>query len=225
MLDLKRWAPIAGVLAATLSYCAAAHADVAVYTDRGSFTAALPAAAVTDGFDDLAAGEVAIGPLLRGAGATAYTVSVRDTLGLGSADYAQDFYPVTAGVNGTALSPNYAANVMVFDHFSSSARAIGGNFFSTGEDGAFLPGQTLILTLVAQDGTQTVTLQPSGLDSFVGFSANGPLLSLTVSGVQAGMYNWAAVDQLSISAVPEPAEALMLGAGLALLTVAVRRKR
>lgn len=227
MQSVKRLVPAASLCAVLLAQVAPANAAVTVYTDRASFLAALPASALvaTDEYDDLAAGEQLPGPLMRGAGVTAYQVAVQDTLGLGSADGAQDFFPVSPTGSGTALSANFAANTLVFDHFAPGARALAGNFFSTGESGAFLPGQALTLTFTAGDGASTLTLNPAGVASFVGFTSDAPLLSLQVSAVQAGQYNWAAVDNLTVSAVPEPAMPLMLGLGLGVLGFAVRRKR
>jgi hypothetical protein len=213
MLHLNYRSPALCLLAALLAQALPAGAGVVVYTDRASFLAAMPNVA-TDTFNDLAGGAVLAGPLARGLGSAAYRATVADTAGLGGADQALDFYPLSTGPNNVALSNNYAPNALLFDQFAPQARGIGASFYSSGEGGDFLPGQALAFTFMAADGMSSWLLHPTSADSFLGFIADGPIVSLSVRAVQGGPLNWVALDDLAISAVPEPSSALLFGAGL-----------
>ena len=196
---------------------AAAQADVIVFTNRAAFLAALQLPGV-DTFDDLTVSQTGT-PLYRMAGPYSYRVS---------AGPVSDFYPAGSG-SDTWLATTFAADVITFSSFSSGLRAFGGNFFGSDVNGAFLPGQSVVLT--ANDGstTRTVSLSDTTTTTFLGFIADNALTSVTLrqDGMPSTAY-WVTANNVTlgmVTAVPEPETYAMLLAGLALVGYSARRRR
>jgi hypothetical protein len=196
---------------------AAAQADVTVFTDRASFLAALHLPGV-DTFNDLAVSQTGT-PLFRTAGAYSYQAS---------AGPVGDFYPAGGG-GDTWLANTVGADTITFSNFSAGLRAFGGNFFGSDVDGAFLPGQTMVLT--ANDGTtsRTVNLYNTTTATFLGFIADNALASVTLrpDGIPGSDY-WVSANDVTmglVNAVPEPETYAMLLAGLTLVGYGARRRR
>ena len=196
---------------------AAAQADVTVFTDRASFLAALTLPGI-DSFDDLAVSQTD-SPLFRFAGSYAYQAS---------AGPVSDFYPAGSG-SDIWLATTVASDSITFLNFAAGLRAFGGNFFGSDVDGAFLPGQTVVLT--ATDGTteRTVSLYDTSTTTFLGFIADNALTSVTLrpDGIAGNTY-WVSANDVTmgtVTAVPEPQTYAMVVAGLALVGFGARRRR
>jgi hypothetical protein len=196
---------------------AAAQADVTVFTNRASFLAALNMSGV-DTFNDLGVSQTGT-PLFRSAGPYSYQAS---------AGPVSDFYPAGGG-GDTWLANTVASDTITFSNFSNGLRAFGGNFFGSDVNGAFLPGQTMVLT--ANDGstTRTVNLYDTATSTFLGFIADNALTSVTLrpDAIPGSVY-WVTANDVTmglVNAVPEPETYAMLLAGLALVGCGVRRRR
>jgi hypothetical protein len=199
-------------LAALLSAAAAAHADVAVYTDRAAFLAAVSMPG-TDTFNNLAVQPFDT-PLARLAGPHGYFASSGPANGFFPAGSAPDIW----------LATNTASDAITFSDFSPGVYAFGGNFFGTDITGSFTPGQTVVLTATDGATNWTVNLSNTTTATFLGFVSSDPLASVTLSpdGIPGNVY-WATANDVTL-AVPEPASYGMLLAGLGLVGFAARRR-
>ena len=194
------------------------RAQFTTYNSLSSFTAALNTTGV-DSFNNLRQQVVTPTPLVRTAGAFAYTVSV-DTSGFFSVGPAADAW----------LSTEYATATITFNNFLPSVRGIGGSFFNTDFSGAFFPGQTITLTATDANGVSTMSFVSATSATFFGFVSVGKITSLTVFAVQpVDDFAFPTVNNLVLgsgqpsSTVPEPHTFVLLAVGLA--AVLARRRR
>lgn len=201
--------------AALLAVAGASQAAITVYTSQSAFLAAVSNVGV-DTFNDLPLSS-APSPIFRNAGSYSYTGTVSTT----------SFFQ--AGTTADVwLSTNTATDTITFNAFSGGASAIGGNFFGSDINGAFLSGD---LTLVATDasGSVTQTLTSATTTGFLGFVSTGPLSSLTITSVQpVSGFLWPTVNNLTLALaapVPEPQTYAMLLAGLGFVGFMARRRR
>lgn len=211
--------------AALLAGATAAQAAVVVHTSAASFAAATHAPGVDD-FNALSATEVAPSPLARTAGVYGYSVVVEpDTRFLSDGSPLPTGAVLAAGPEADRwLSTNAAGDTLRFIELGG-AQAIGGLFFGSDLAGQFAPGATLDFLATDAQGTQSFRLTAASTGSFVGFVADRPLLSLSVSALQDNGPVWIAVNDLQLAAaVPEPQSVALLLAGLAVLGVATRRR-
>lgn len=199
-------------IAALLCTASAAQADVTVYTDRAAFLAAVTLPG-TDTFNDLSV-KPYDSPLARMAGGYGY---------LASAGPVDGFYPAGGGAD-IWLATNTATDKITFSNFAPGVHAFGGSFFATDIDGAFTPGQTLVLTATDGANVRTVNLYDTTATTFLGFVSSDPLASVVLrpDGLPGSVY-WATANDV-ILAVPEPAGFGMLLAGLGLVGLAARRR-
>jgi hypothetical protein len=196
-------------IAALLCTTAAAHADVAIYTDRAAFLAAVSMPG-TDTFNDLSVQRYGT-PLARMAGGYGY---------LASSGPVNGFYPAGSS-SDIWLATNTASDKITFSNFASGVRAFGGNFFGTDITGAFTPGRTMVLTATDGATIRTVNLYDTTTTTFLGFISSDPLASVTLhpDGIPGNVY-WATANDVTL-AVPEPTSLGMLLAGLGLVGFAV----
>ncbi|MCV2368099.1 PEP-CTERM sorting domain-containing protein [Roseateles oligotrophus] len=214
----------ATALAALLSCSvSSAQAEITFYNSQAAYLAAISAPAV-DRFDDLPFWAQGPGYLERTAGEHSYVAwSV--------AGPGEDSLLYSAGSAGDAwLSTDQASDYLTFGYFSKKVYGIGGFFFGTDEAGAYLPGQTIRLNVLAADGVeQLILVDNTTTGSFFGFVSTSRLDAFQVSAVQPnGGYSWVAANDLtlgSVAAVPEPASYALLMAGLGLVGAAARRRK
>ena len=197
------------------SAATAAQAQIAVYTDRTAFMAAIPSPGV-DTYNDLSIAPLNT-PLNRMAGPYAYTAASGPT---------SIFYP--AGSAGDVwLAPNNNLDSMTFTPVTPGVNAIGGYFFGSDVNGAFASGTDIQLVANFGSGQQTYTINNATPTSFVGFISIGDnLLNLVVSTAD-GSGCWPTANDLvlGIAPIPEPASYSMLLAGMLTLGWLARRRR
>jgi hypothetical protein len=166
----------------------------------------------TDTFNDLPL-DVVASPLQRTVGAYGYQASTS----------AQGFLP--AGTDSDVwLSTNFENDAITFSGFTSNVRAFGGSFFGSDLDGAFLPGETFVLSATDGATTSTFTLESIATTTFVGFVSSNPLASVTLnSGAIPGSLVYGTANDVLL-AVPEPTSWGMLLAGLCVVGFVTRRR-
>lgn len=209
-------------LAALLAGTGTAQAELTLHSSAASFQAAISAPQV-DGFDDLFWAE---GPqyIYRSVGGYEYYGYSL----MPDANYSS-FY--NAGSDSDVwLSTNQATDILSFQLLNSAVYGVGGYFFATDANGAFLPGQSIKLDALDAEGHELVHIIDNASPTrFYGFSSSSPILYFEVSALQpAGDYAWVAANDLTLggmaAAVPEPAGVGMMLAGLGLVGWAARRR-
>jgi hypothetical protein len=132
-----------------------------------------------------------------------------------------------AGTTGNPwLSTNLATDSITFTNFSGGINSIGGNFFGSDINGAFLAGDVTLTVTDSLGATSTVTITGATTSSFRGWQSSGAgtITSLTISAVQTASPLWPTVDNL-VLAVPEPGTYAMMLAGLGAVSLVARRRR
>ncbi|PLY40069.1 PEP-CTERM sorting domain-containing protein [Janthinobacterium sp. ROICE36] len=200
--------------AVLLLAASAAQADITVFTSQSAYLAAVGNTGV-DTFDDLPIDNLG-GPLNRSAGSYAYTAS--------SVGVSPILYGAGTGSDNW-LSTNDRNDNVLFSNFSSAVRGVGGFFFGSNFVGEYADSQSVTLTARNALGemlTYELTLPTQA--SFIGFLSSGAFSDLSVSTAgQVGI--WPTINNLTVSAVPEPATYGMLLGGLGLLGFMARRRR
>lgn len=204
---------------AILAAPAAAQAQITAYTSLSSFLAATTNQG-TDTFQNLSITGTTPTPMNRTAGAYSYTVAAPN-----------DFFGAGTAANHW-LSTNTATDVITFSNIGSNVRGIGANFFGSDIFGNFLSGSTIIVSLTTTNGFFQQGVQNATLNSFLGFTTTGDILSMTVSAFQpVGNFTWPTVDNFVLAqaaptnVVPEPSTYLLMATGMAGLVGVVRRRR
>ncbi|MDY7574184.1 PEP-CTERM sorting domain-containing protein [Actimicrobium sp. CCI2.3] len=196
------------------------HAALTVFTSLADFTAATRAPGV-DTFNDLDFNGYPSSPVIRQAGAYAYTATASTA----------SFY-VAGSASNAWLSTDISTDAVTFSGFSPGAQAISGYFFGSDIRGLFANG-TVKLIATDQTGTVIQTIANATVNSFLGVVSGDALRSLTVLALSSDATAlWPTVDNLtiglqasSVSPVPEPGSMTMLLSGLGLLGLLARRRR
>jgi hypothetical protein len=205
-------------LAALVASTAPAQAALTVYTSLAAFTAATSAPG-TDTYTGFSITGSTPSPITRTAGAYTYTATASTSTFFG------------AGTVGNPwLSTNLATDSVLFNGFSPSVNAIGGNFFGSDINGLFLAGGVTLVATDSLGATSTQTITGATVGSFLGFVSTGNITGLTLSAVQGAAPLWPTVDNLTLArrpavgAVPESSTWLMMIAGFGIVGGAMRRR-
>ncbi len=124
------------------------------------------------------------------------------------------------------LSSTVGGTSITFSNFSSTVRGVGGYLFATDGDGAPSSVSSLRVSYTNAAGTSSTILTNPGATSFFGVVSNSAVTSFEI----APDGNWATVNDLVLggapsSVVPEPSTYALVAAGLALTSIASRRRR
>jgi hypothetical protein len=187
-----------------------------VYSNFTAFSGVLNAGYYSNDFESFTHGNQSTHLIMLSGGTPTISMNMTDTSG---------FYVVANATlpSGQAMSTNNLNDTITIDFTSDNVIAVGADFFLTQEDEALVAGA---MNVTLNDGTVVnVTSPASGPVEFFGFSTNitDPITSLTIT-TNSSQYN--TLDNLYVGtvAVPEPAEAAVLG-GLAAAVLAVRARR
>lgn len=211
--------PHALLVAASVFAPSIARAQFMTYTSLSSFTAALSITG-TDSFNNLPQQIFTLSPLVRTAASFGYRASTSTS----------GFFPV--GASGDAwLSTNEALATITFDKFLPTVRGIGGFFFGTDVEGAFVPGQSITLVATDANGAHTMSVASASTSMFFGFVSASTFTSLTVEAVQPDFdFTFPTVNNLVLgsgqpsSTVPEPHTFVLVAAGVAGVLITARRR-
>ena len=180
---------------------ASSFAATTVYTSSASFLTHVAPGAYTETFNGLPSTP----PESFASLAFAYTVSAPGGL-YGSGEF---------------LGANQPDEALTVTFTSGNVTAVGGNFYATNISDTF---QAVAITLTLSDST-TVTFTPtSAADSYRGFASTLTITSLTIASPGVSLYGGLDNLTVGVSAVPEPASALLMALGVAGLLVAGRRR-
>jgi hypothetical protein len=140
-------------------------------------------------------------------------------------------FPAGTAGGDVFISTNTATDTITIGSFTSgNVSAVGGNFFGTDISGLFNIGDIQV-TATDASGPVTQIISNATLTSFLGFTSNRPLSSISISAVQPTTgFTWPTVNNLYVgkagttgTSVPEPFTILgtIFGAGYG---VALKRK-
>ncbi len=130
---------------------------------------------------------------------------------------ATGLFGVTGQGGDVWLSSNDPETI-VFNFTSGNVTAVGGNFFNTDVNGALTSGT---LTATINNGT-TRTILNANTNSFLGFTSQTPITSLTLSGDNT---TYLTANNLVVGVVPEPSSlALAAFGGISVLSMYRRRQ-
>jgi len=183
---------------AWMSLTAALPAATSVYTDYSAFVTGL-SSVQTESFNSKPLETFLLSPIAFTNGPFTY-----------SATALNDFFTV-GSVADVWLSSNVAFDSIVFNFPSGTVYGVGGSFFPTNFNGAFVAGDVVLQT----NDLTTYTLSASAVSSFVGFVSTDPITSLSVTSVQpGGSVTWPTINDLVVAkqkstAVPETGSSLL----------------
>ena len=182
----------------------ASFAGTTTYTSSASFLSQVAAGSYTESFDGLPSDP----PTAYTGGSFAYTVASPNGL-YGSGEF---------------LAVNQENDGLTISFSGGNVMAVGGNFFATNLSDAF---QAVAMTVSLSDGTSVTFTPTSQSASYLGFTSDVAITSLTISGAGTSLYSGLdnlTVGAVAIPAVPEPTTWALMGLGLAGVVLARRRK-
>lgn len=193
---------VSAVALAALS--AAAAAAPTIYSSSSAFMSHVLPGAYTETFDGM--GVPPAGPVGFSGGPFSYTISA----------------PNDTYADGSIFEANQILDDLTINFTSGNVHAVGANFFGVDYQSVF---QSIMVTLTLGDGTTESFLPTSVDDTYRGFTSDELITSLTihVRGPGQDQSYYAALDNLTVGTIPEPASLAL--AGLALAGVAATRRR
>lgn len=189
---------IPAVALAVLS--ATANASTITYNSSAAFLARVLPGAYTETFTGFA--NPPAGPVSFSGGGFAYTAAAPN-----------DIY-----LAGGFLGTNQENDALTVLFTSGNVHAVGANFYATDLSDAF---QSVSIRITLGDGTVETFTPASLADSYRGFTSDGLITSLVISGPGVSLY--AGLDNLTVGTVPEPTSWALVGLAFSGLIVARRR--
>ena len=203
-------------IAALVVAGSACHAALSVYSSSVAFGSAISAPGVDTYTGFLITGTTP-SPITRAAGAYTYSAAASTSTFFGAGTTANPW-----------LSTNVATDSITFNGFSPAIKGIGANFFGSDVNGLFLAGNVTLTALDSLGATSTQTITGATVSSFLGFTTNGSITSLTLAAVQTTSPLWPTADNLTLglaAVVPEPGSYGLLAMGLGMVAFVARRRR
>lgn len=203
--------PIAAA-AVLLAAAASAHATLTTFTNAATFVS-LTGASVDDFSDLTINADLGTATLPRTVGAYGYSVLTETGL-----------YTVPVA-SALALSTGVFSDTLTIASFSSPVLAVGLNAYATNILGEVTGGALTVLATDINGLTRSISLAGGSASGFAGFVSDTPIASLKLSMTTPNTNAYASLDNVAISAVPEPGPWLMLLAGGGVMLRAASRRR
>jgi len=188
-----------------------AQASILSYTSQNAFNAKVVNAGM-DTFNDLSTGGGQANPQQRNAGVQNYLIS-------------SDTFVSDAGGGDMLLANAYLNEMLSLTINSQLVRAVGALFFATDEAGNFLANQSIVVTVTDIDGLhRSQSIMNAMGTSFLGFTSDRAIASVTVQSLQNGVNSWATMNNLILAEVSEPVSPALFILGLSGLLLIQKRR-
>lgn len=197
------------LLAGAAAVAASAHANAAWYTSEADFLSAINPDFYLEDFNGWVYGSPLNGSQTtwNAPGANGYGWTASASLGLWS--------------NDGSLSTNNAGDPITITFTGAPVTAFGGIFTGTDINGNVIPA-TVVITL--SNGEQQQLINPTS-STFLGWTGNVAITSITIDAPGVGVNDWPAVDHFYVGSAAIPAPGALAALALGLVGCGRRRRQ